>query len=54
MPGWYVETEGIYPVKAMNADYLIGYLQGMKPLFTLQQLDPVIQRLDERCRTIDF
>jgi len=54
VPGWYVETEGNYPVKAMNADYLIGYLQGMKPLFTLEQLDPVIQRLDERSRTIEF
>ena len=25
-----------------------------KPLFTLEQLEPVIQRLDERCRTVEF
>ena len=54
VPGWYVEAQGSFPVKVMNATYLVGYLKGTKPLFTLGQLEPVIQRLDERCRTLEF
>jgi hypothetical protein len=30
VPGWYVESKGNYPVKAMNAKYLVGYLEGAK------------------------
>ncbi len=52
--GWYVEARGNYPVKVMNATYLVGYLKGVKHSFTLEQLAPVIQRLDERCRTVEF
>ena len=54
VPGWYVKTSGKYPIKAMNATYLVGYIKGTKPLFTPEQLQPVIQRLDERCRTVEF
>ena len=54
LPGWFVETKGNFPVKVMNATYLIGFLKQAKPLFTLEQLEPVIQRLDERCRTVEF
>jgi hypothetical protein len=54
VPGWYVEAQGNYPVKVMNEKYLVGYLKGAKRLFTLDQLEPVIERLDERCRTIEF
>jgi MFS family permease len=54
VPGWYVTPRGKYPIKVMNATYLVSYLKGMKPLFTRAQLDPVIARLDERCRTLEF
>jgi|SRR6267142_264790 len=54
LPGWFVETKGNFAVKVMNATYLVGYLKGAKPLFTLGQLEPVLQRLDERCRTVEF
>jgi hypothetical protein len=54
VPGWYVEPRGNYPIKVMNATYLVGYLKGTKPLFTLEELGPVMQRLDERCRVLEF
>jgi hypothetical protein len=54
VPGWYVTARGNYPVKAMNVTYLVNYLKGEKRLFTPEQLEPVIQRLDERCRTVEF
>ena len=54
LPGWFVETQGSYPVKVMNATYLIAYLKQAKPFFTLEQLEPILQRLDERCRTVEF
>jgi len=54
VPGWYVTARGNYPVKAMNATYLLNYLKGEKRRFTPEQLEPVIQRLDERCRTVEF
>jgi hypothetical protein len=54
VPGWYVETLGNYPVKAMNAKYLVGYLAGSKPRLTADQLRPIIRRLDERCRDLEF
>jgi hypothetical protein len=43
-----------YPLKAMNAVYLVRYLRAEKALFTREELQPVIQRLDERCRTVEF
>ena len=30
VPGWYVKPRGNYPVKVMNATYLVGYVKGMK------------------------
>ena len=54
VPGWWAEAKGNYPVKVMPPKYLIGYLTGTKPLFTSEQLEPVIKRLDERCRTLEF
>jgi hypothetical protein len=54
VPGWYVRDPGNFHVKAMNATYLVNYLKGEKRLFTPEQLGPVIQRLDERCRTVEF
>jgi len=54
VPGWYVSPRGNYPIKVMNATYLVGYLKGMKPLYSRDDLSPIIARLDERCRTLEF
>jgi len=54
VPGWWVESLGNYPVKAMNAKYLVGYLTRSDRRFTAEQLRPVIRRLDERCRDLEF
>jgi len=54
VPGWYVESMGNYPVKAMNAKYLVGYLAGMKPVYEARELKGVVKRLDEVCRGLEF
>jgi hypothetical protein len=54
VPGWYVTPKGNYSVKVMNATYLVGYLKRSKRMFTPEQLEPVIRRLDERCRVVEF
>jgi hypothetical protein len=54
LPGWYVKTRGNYPVKVMNAVYLVGYLTGANRMFTTEELQPIIRRLDERCRNLEF
>jgi hypothetical protein len=54
VPGWYVKPKGNYPVKVMNATYLVGYLKGMKRVFSPEQLETTIRRLDERCRVVEF
>jgi hypothetical protein len=54
VPGWYVKTKGNYPVKAMNATYLVGYLKGARRVFSPEQLETTIRRLDERCRVVEF
>lgn len=54
LPGWYVVSLGNYTVKAMNAKYLSGYLAGAARQYTVEQLEPIISRFDERCRTVEF
>jgi hypothetical protein len=54
VPGWYVKTKGNYPVKVMNATYLVGYLKGARRVFSPEQLETTIRRLDERCRVVEF
>jgi hypothetical protein len=54
VPGWYVKPKGNYPVKVMNATYLVGYLKGARPVFSPEQLETTIRRLDERCRVLEF
>ncbi len=54
VPGWFVESLGNYPVKAMNATYLVGYLTGSGRRFTEEQLRPILRRFDERCRDLEF
>jgi hypothetical protein len=54
VPGWYVESMGNYPVKAMNAKYLVNFLTGAKPLYDVKELRGVVKRLDEMCRDLEF
>jgi hypothetical protein len=54
VPGWFVETQGAYPVHAMNAEYLKKYIAKSKPRFTEDELQGVVRRLDERCRDLEF
>jgi hypothetical protein len=54
VPGWYVKSKGNYPVKAMNATYLVRYLKGERRVFSPEQLETTIRRLDERCRVVEF
>lgn len=55
VPGWFVRSKGNYPVKAMNAKYLAAtYLPSAPRRYGGDQLQAVIRRLDERCRTVEF
>ena len=55
VPGWYVKTNGNWPVKVMNAKYLAKNLSGFnKRKFTTAELMPLIRRFDERCRDLEF
>jgi hypothetical protein len=53
-PGWFVESLGNFPVRVMNATYLVNYLAGAERRFTPEQLRPINSRLDELCRTLEF
>jgi len=44
VPGWFVESKGNYPVKAMNAKYLVGYLKGARRMFSAEQLETTTRR----------
>ena len=55
VPGWFVRAEGCYPIKVMNARYLAeAYLPSADRRFTRDQLEAVLRRLDDRCRTVEF
>jgi hypothetical protein len=55
VPGWWVETQGRFPIKVMNADYLANdYLPTVKRLYVPKQLEQVNARLTELCRTVEF
>jgi len=55
VPGWYVKTDGNWPVKVMNAKYLAKNLSGFsKRRFTTAELQLLIRRFDERCRDLEF
>lgn len=55
MPGWFVRSKGNYPVKDMNAKYLAeGFLRSFPRRVDADQLTPILRRLDERCRTLEF
>jgi membrane protein implicated in regulation of membrane protease activity len=54
VPGWYVEPKGNFPVKAMNATYLAGYLRGQREKVEPAQARRIIAALDEKCRDVEF
>lgn len=54
VPGWYVETKGHFPVKAMNATYLSGFLRGQSDKLPAAQVRRIVTALDEKCRDVEF
>ncbi|MBE7502283.1 MAG: NERD domain-containing protein [Verrucomicrobiales bacterium] len=55
VPGWFVRVDGCYPVKVMNARYLAeAYLPSAVRRFSRDQLEAVMRRLDDHCRTVEF
>jgi hypothetical protein len=55
VPGWFVPpTRENYPVKVMNAKYLVGFLKDAKRVYTHEELKTVVQRLDDACRSLEF
>ena len=55
VPGWFVKSQGRYPVMAMPANYLVkSCLLAAKRQYSPEQLQPLIRRFDERCRDLEF
>ena len=54
IPGWYVETKGNFPVKVMNAGYLVKYLRGQGTKLEAAQVQRIIAALDDKCRDVEF
>lgn len=56
LPGWFVRIseKGDFPVKAMNANYLVRFLQSQPESIPPAQVRRIVAALDEKCRTIEF
>lgn len=56
LPGWFVRISerGNFPVKAMNANYLVRFLQGQPESIAPAQVRRIVAALDEKCRTVEF
>ena len=56
LPGWFVRiaAKGNFPVKAMNANYLVRFLQGQPETIPPAQVRRMIAALDEKCRDVEF
>jgi hypothetical protein len=56
LPGWFVRIveKGNFPVKAMNANYLVRFLQGQNEIIDPAQVRRIISALDEKCRDVEF
>ena len=50
LPGWFVRIseKGNFPVKAMNANYLVRFLQGQPEILQPAQVRRIIAALDEK------
>lgn len=56
LPGWYVEysEKRNFPVKAMNACYLVKFLRGQSECIADAQVRRIVAALDEKCRDVEF
>ena len=56
LPGWFVRIaeKGNFPVKVMNAIYLVRFLQGQDEKIEPAQVRRIIAALDEKCRDVEF
>lgn len=56
LPGWFVRItgKGNFPVKAMNANYLVRFLSGQTEIIPPAQVWRIITALDEKCRDMEF
>jgi hypothetical protein len=54
VPGWYTESKGNYPVKVMNANYLVKFLRKQPERIDVKQVQRIAGVLDDLCRTIEF
>jgi hypothetical protein len=56
LPGWFVRIveKGNFPVKAMNANYLVRFLSGQPEIIEKAQVRRIITSLDEKCRDVEF
>ena len=41
-------------MKAMNANYLVGYLRSQPEVLSAAQVRRIITTLDEKCRDVEF
>jgi hypothetical protein len=56
LPGWFVRISAKvdFPVKTMNANYLVRFLQSQPNSIQPAQVQRIIAALDEKCRTVEF
>ena len=54
VPGWWVESLGNYPVKAMPATYLAHYLTSAKRLYSAKEVAAIADKLQRECRDLEF
>jgi hypothetical protein len=54
IPGWFVEPKGNFPVKVMNANYLVKYLRGQTTKLEPAQVQRIVAALDDKCRNVEF
>ena len=56
LPGWFVRIaeKGNFPVRVMNAIYLVRFLQEQDEKIEPAQVRRIIAALDEKCRDVEF
>jgi hypothetical protein len=54
VPGWYARETQKHRIRVMNAEYLVEHIVRAKPIYETRELIPVLTRLGEACRTLQF
>jgi hypothetical protein len=54
VPGWFAREPQNHRIRVMNAEYLVEHIARAKPIYEERELAPVVRRLDEACRTLEF